>query len=271
MSCIVSKEPKVAPKSRNRFVGGQYELARIYVPARVAEYIMGKQEELRSGGAYGVYQELKQQKNSAPTYDECNRLQYLADLFWVLSGDTPVYLHRLARRECVPTDYLERENSAFGFDKVQPCAGIAIRVKLTAGQYRCVAQMEQTVEEQMRSFKTDFYFHDMKRMSSSLNRKTILWVVGTSHTFMEVLDTDGEAVRYLAEGNERWRDSLLREDVTWMGSVLRNAISKNDDLYMIQGGIVARLNRTDFKRIHNDYVDALRAKVREGMEEHKAA
>lgn len=270
MSCIVSKEPKVAPKPRNRFVGGQYELARIYVPASVAEYIMGKQEELRSGGAYGVYQELKEQKNSAPTYEESNRLQYLADLFWVLSGDTPVCLHRLGRRECVPTDYLERENSAFGFDKVQPCVGIAIRVKLTAGQYAAVRQMEQIVER-MRSFKTDFYFHDMKRMSRTLNRKTILWVVGTSHTFMEVLDAEGEAARYLAEGNEQWRDAILREDVTWMGSVLRNAISKDDDLYMIQGGIVARLERKDFKRIHADYVEYLRDKVREGMEERKAA
>jgi hypothetical protein len=56
-----------------------------------------------------------------------------------------------------------------------------------------------------------------------------------------------------------------------MGSVLRNAISKDDDLYMIQGGIVARLERKDFKRIHADYVEYLRDKVREGMEERKAA
>lgn len=266
MSCITSREPKVAPKPRNRYVGGQYELARIYVPESVAEYIMGKAEELRECRAHDVYLELKKQSRQAPNYEESNRLTYLYELFWLLSGETPIYVRRLGRKVCVPTDYLERENSAFGFDKVQPCVGVAIRVKVTKGQMLAVRQMEPIVER-MRSFKTDFYFHDMKRMSRDLNRRTILWVVGTSHTFMEVLDVEHEASRYLAEGNERWRDEILRKDDTWMGSVLENSISKDDDLYMITGGVVARLARKDFERIHGDYVECLRAKVREGMEE----
>lgn len=266
MSCITSKEPKVAPKPRNRYVGGQYELARIYVPQEVAEYIMERQDVLRECRAREVYEELRAQRDYAASYAEGNRLEYLKELFWLLSGETPIYVRRLGRKECVPTDYLERENSAFGFDKVQPCVGVAIRVKVTKGQMLAVRQMEPIVER-MRSFKTDFYFHDMKRMSRDLNRRTILWVVGTSHTFMEVLDVEHEAARYLADGNEQWRDEILRKDDTWMGSVLENSISRDDDLYMITGGVVARLARKDFERIHGDYVERLRAKVREGMEE----
>lgn len=270
MSCIISKSPMVAPKPRNRFVNGYYELARIYVPPTVAEYIMAHQQELRECRSYGVYEQLKEQGRHAPNYMESNRLQYLADLFWVLSTGTPVYLRRAGRKECVATDYLERENSAFGYDKVQQCVGISIRVKLTERQYWAVKQMEKRVE-QMRSFKTDFYFHDMLRMSRDLNRRTILWVVGDSHTFMEVLDVEYEAGRYLADGNEQWRDDLLRKDVTWMGAALDCSISKDNDLYMIQGGIVAKMKREDFEQIHADYVEALRAKVRETMDELKIA
>ena len=266
MSCITSKEPKVARKPRNRYVNGQYELARIYVPQKVAEYILERQDVLRECRAREVYEELRAQRDYAASYAEGNRLEYLKELFWLLSGETPIYVRRLGRKVCVPTDYLERENSAFGFDKVQPCVGVAIRVKVTKGQMLAVRQMEPIVER-MRSFKTDFYFHDMKRMSRDLNRRTILWVVGTSHTFMEVLDVEHEAARYLAEGNEQWRDEILRKDDTWMGSVLENSISKDDDLYMITGGVVARLARKDFERIHADYVECLRAKVREGMDE----
>lgn len=269
MTCIVSREPKVAQKPRKRFINNSYELARIYVPEDVADFIMSKAAELRDGRAREVYLSLKKQGHCAPNYTEQQRLQYLSDLFWVLSGDTPVMVQRVIGRKCVPTDYLERENSAFGFDKVQPCAGISIRVKLTKGQYNVVKHLEEIVEK-MRSFKTDFYFHDMKRMSWSLGKFAILWVVGTSHTFMEVHDLHGDFDCYMSEGNERWRDELLHKDITWMAAVLES-ISKDDDLYLIQDGIVAKVERKDFERIHNDYVESLRAKVREAMDECKAA
>lgn len=271
MTCIVSKEPKVAQKPRNRFINGNsYELARIYVPKDVADFIMSKVAELREGRAREVYRELKEQGRCAPNYTEQQRLQYLSDLFWVLSGDTPVMVQRMIGRKCVPTDYLGHENSAFGFDKVQPCAGISIRVKLTKGQYKVVEQLEEIVEK-MRSFKTDFYFHDMRRMSRSLGKFAILWVVGTSHTFMEVHDLRCDIDSYMSEGNEQWRDALLHKDITWMGAALRCSISKDDDLYLIQKGIVAKVERKDFERIHAEYVESLRAKVREAMEECKAA
>ena len=265
MTCIVSKEPKVAQKPRNRFINGNsYELARIYVPKDVADFIMSKAAELLEGRAREVYRELREQFCCAPNYTEQQRLQYLSDLFWVLSGDTPVMVQRVIGRKCVPTDYLERENSAFGFDKVQPCAGISIRVKLTKGQYNVVKHLEE-IAEKMRSFKTDFYFHDMKRMSWSLGKFAILWVVGTSHTFMEVHDLHGDLDCYMSEGNERWRDELLHKDTTWMGAALQCSISKDDDLYLIQDGIVAKVERKDFERIHSEYVKRLRDGVREAM------
>ena len=84
---------------------------------------------------------------------------------------------------------------------------------------------------------------------------------------------DYEAERYLADGNELWRDALMRFDVTNMGSVLENSISCDDDLYVIQNGIVAKLDRSSFERIHAHYVEHLRAKVRDCMcmYEHNAA
>lgn len=263
MSCIVSREPQVAPEPRNRFDGSSYELARIYVPESVAEYILGKQTELRECRSFEVYQDLKAQGRLAVTWDESNRLQYLTELFWVMVGDTSIRVSRVDTKECIPTDYLERENSAFGYGKVQPCVGVSIRVPLTRRQYRCVRQMEFVVE-QMKSFKTDFYFHDMKWLSCAIGHSKALWAVGASHTFMEVQDIDYDSMRYLLKGNEQWRDELLDRDTTAIGAVLDNSISYEDDLYVVDG-VLRKVEREEFVRIHCDYVELLRERIRESI------
>ena len=116
----------------------------------------------------------------------------------------------------------------------------------------------------MKSFKTDFYFHDMKWLSRAIGHSKALWAVGTSHTFMEVQDIDYDSMRYLLKGNEQWRDELLDRDTTAIGAVLDNSISYEDDLYVVDG-VLRKVEREEFVRIHCDYVELLRERIRESI------
>ena len=252
--------------TRKRIYGRQYELACIYVPEDVAQCIMSKQKELRQGKAHDVYMELKTEYRMARNYTSSLRLQYLYEFFWVLSGETPIMLKRMDERECVPTDYLERATSAFGFDKVQPCVGVSIRVHLESEQMESVRAMMDVVErKQMRSFDTDFYMHDMKVLARVLTKEPILWVVGKSHTFMEHHNVEADAELYLRPGNEEYLVNFLRTDDTWMGSALRVAIGEEDDFYWHDGALLHKVRRDRFERIHNDYMEAVRKRLRESM------
>lgn len=178
---------------RKRIINGQYELAQIFVPEGVAEFILSKKECMRDGDNRQVYEELKAERYFSKTYNESERLQYLTSLFWAL-GQTKTTVVRVGERECVPTCYLEREVSSFGFDKVQPCVVLSLRVAWH-GEHRrqLYRSMETIVEGKMRSFKTDFYFHDMMTLSREALYHPLLWTVGTSHTFIEVHDAELEA------------------------------------------------------------------------------
>ena len=266
MSCIISREPKVAPpKDRNRFGFRYYELARVKVPANVAEFIESHRRELLERDAHKVYEQLKEQARYAPNYEECQRLQYLIDFFFALSTETPIYLKRVGEEECVPTDLLEHENSAFGYEKVQPCVVLSVRVQVTYWQRQQVKQMIDIVEKKMRSFKTDFYLHDMMKFARVLGRRPLLWIVGRSHTFNELLDSERNAEAYTAEGMDEYRDHYLREDDTWMGSALRVCCGKDDEYYYHDGAVLHKVSRERFKVIHDRYVESVRQKIREKM------
>ena len=249
-------------EKRERIIGRQYELARICVPPSVADYIVSKRDAMKRCECRKVYEELKEQYRLSPNYAESRRLQYLSDLFWVLSGATPVLLRRMGMTVCVPTDYLEREDSSFGLQKVQECAVLSLRVEIVPEQMESIRRMEGIVKK-MRSFKTDFYFHDMKIFARELCKKPILWIVGTSHTFTEVIEPDEWAEHLMKHLDSNDVKKYLRhgEDETWVGSALRVACGKDDVFYYHDGKRLLNVTRERFTSIHNEYVRQVRDMV----------
>lgn len=250
----------------------KYELCQICVPAEVAEFILSKKEFLRDGESRQVYEQLRCDLYLSHTYEESERLQYLTELFWVL-GSTQLNLAKVGERECVPTNYLEREVSSFGFGKVQPCVVLSLRVAWHGEHRRQLYEsMKAVVEGKMRWFKTDFYFHDMKIFSRDMFRKPILWTVSTSHTMTEVLDSEGEAA-YWVENIERENVRKMvygSEDETWMGSALRVMCGDDDLYYYHDGAVLHRVSREKFKAIHDRHVERAKSMAKE-MLERKAA
>ena len=126
------------------------------------------------------------------------------------------------------------------------------------------------VERKMTSFATDFYLHDMKRMGRELGVHKMLWVVGTGHTFLEVLDAEDEAQWIADRYTWEQRDGYLRSDDTWMGSAMRVAIGPNDLLFFHDGSRLHKVSRDRFETIHRNHVERVRDMVRD-MCELKAA
>lgn len=246
---------------RKRIYGHQYELAQICVPANVAEFILSKKEWMRDGKSRQVYEELKAELYFSKTYNESERLLYLTELFWVL-GSTKLHLSKVGERECVPTNYLEREVSSFGFDKVQPCVVLSLRVAWHGEHRRHLYESTKAVVEgKMRWFKTDFYFHDMMTLSRKALHHPLLWTVGTSHTFIEVFDSVGQAERW-ANAMVEHSDSVSRflngYDDTCMGSALRVWCSDSDLYFYHDTAQLHNVTRETFKNIHDRHMERVR-------------
>ena len=247
---------------RERVIKNEYELAQICVPEEVAEFILSKKEILRDGESRQVYEQLRFERNFSHTYEESERLQYLTELFWELDS-TKLNLAKVGERDSVPTCYLEREVSSFGFDKVQPCVVLSLRVAW-GGEHRrqLYERMKAVVEGKMRSFKTDFYFHDMMTLSREALHHSLLWTVGTSHTFIEVHDSECEADCWakamVEDGYNRTLRMLNGYDDTWMGSALRVSCSDSDLYFYHDTAQLHEVSRECFKNIHDRYVEKVR-------------
>ena len=258
---------------RKRIIAGKYELAQICVPDSVAEFIISKEEYLRDGDSRQLYEQLRGERHLSHTYEDSQRLQYLTELFWVF-GRTKVTVVRAGKRESVPTCYLEREVSSFGFDKVQPCVVLSLRVAW-GGKHRrqLYESMETVVEEKMRSFKTDFYFHDMAVLSREALYHPLLWTVSTSHTFLEVFDAEGEAewwAKAMTDDSDMVRRMLNGYDDTWMGSALRVSCSDSDLYFYHDTAQLHEVSRECFKNIHDRHVERVRKLTLEKVKLNKA-
>ncbi len=257
--------------TRQRINGQWYELARFYAPVKEAEYILSKRQELKNCEGRKVYEEIRQQERLAHTYEEQYSWQYLCELFFALSTKTPVYVTRVrpVREVTVrPTNELERE--VFGM-KERPCLQLSVRVRLDDYQRTQVEQMIGIVEQKMKSFQTDFYLHDMKTFARELGKHPIMWIVGTSHTFMEVHDSEYAAQQYAGVDVLDYRNEFLRgKDDTWAGSALRVACYDDDLFYYHDGSVLHKVSREKFTEIHNRYLEHVRELVREKLE-NKAA
>lgn len=246
-----------------RILGRQYELAHIYAPKAEGEYILSKRAELKQGKAYEVYQRLREDDRMARNYAETLRYQYLRDFFFCLSTATSISVVRRAGTVMhISTDYTGHES---GLREVE-CIEMSIRIHLQDYQIPMVQECMDVVERKMKHFDTDFYFHDMKRMGRELGQHQMLWCVGTSHTFLEVLDADGDAQWVADRYTQEQRDHYLREDDTWMGSALRVAIYPDDLLLFHDGTRLHKVSRERFETIHRNYIERVREKVR-GMSE----
>lgn len=252
---------------RIRIYRRQYELARICVPQDVADIIESKSTAMRNCQCRNIYLELKEQRDTAHSYDERQRLEYLTELFWVLQGETPIMLKRMGEAECVPTDYLERDSYTLGHRKVQQCKVLSLCVHLDKDQEESVEQMMAIVERKMRSFKTDFLFHDMKRFSRVLCRKPVLWVVGTSHTFEEVIESEewAQHLQNYLDAEDVQRFLYQGEDETWVGAALRVACDEEDEFYYHDGSVLHKISRKRFQEIHDRYLQRVRDIVKEAI------
>ena len=259
---------------RKRIIKSHYELAQICVPSEVADFIISKNQYLCDGESREVYEELKAAKYFSKSYEESERMQYLIDLFWVM-GDAKATVVRVGEQESVPTCYLEREVSSFGFHKVQPCVALSLRVAWDGEHRRQLYEsMKNVVEGKMRSFKTDFYFHDMMTMSRYALHHPLLWTVGTSHTFTEVFDSVAQAERWanaMVEHGDSVRRFLNGYDDTWMGSALRVSCSDSDLYFYHDGAQLHDVSRKTFQDIHDRHVERVRKIVSENIGRNKAA
>lgn len=241
---------------RNRFFGLQYELARMYVPVKEAEFILSKREQLLHREAREVYEQLRDDERNERKYDEMLSYQYLRELFFVLSSKRSVIVERIGDVTHVPTNYLERDQFPW---KATECVELSLRVRLGIGQRALVKQMAGIVEKKMRSFKTDFYFHDVLWMTRDMERKPFLWIVGTSHTFHEFFEAE--------EQSQLWADHLDSGDVertlhggdeTWIGAALRVLAGSDDDYYYHDSTRLTKVSRDKFKQLHDSYVESVR-------------
>lgn len=251
-----------------RLFGRQYELAHIYAPKNEGEYILSKRKELKQGKAYELWQELRKDERMARNYDEQLRYQYLRGILFALSTQTPIHVVRVGGTVMhLPTNELGREE----WRKEVECIELSLRVHLQDHQVPMVREMLDVVEHKMKSFATDFYLHDMKRLGRVLGEHRVLWCVGTSHTFMEVLDAEDDAQWIIDKYTDEQREGYLCKDDTWMGSALRVAIGANDLLYFHDGSRLHKVNRARFESMHESHVAQVRERVREHYELAKAA
>lgn len=251
---------------RKRIFGRQYELARVYAPKQEGMYIWGKRKELKACEGRSVYESLRQDERMARNYDEQLRYQYLREMFFTLSTRTPIIVKMVGGIMAVPTNEIEQEQFPW---KECECIELSLRVMLEQFQVPIVEQMMAIVEKKMRSFKTDFLFHDMKTMARELGSRPMLWVVGGSHTFLEVHDAEELAKAWMDTDQESRRRHFLYggEDDTWIGAALRVSIGRDDLLYYIdKAGALHKVSREKFTEIHARYVESVRAIAREKLE-----
>lgn len=260
-------------ETRKRIFGRQYELTRIYAPVREAEYILSKRHELKHGKGSEVYKEIRELESKEIYGRKEREWSYLRYLFFCLQTETPIHIVRTAGTVMhVPTDEIEHE--VFPWKEVE-CVELSLRVRLQDYQLEPVRQMLTIVEKKMRSFATDFLFHDMKTFARELGSMPMLWVVGKSHTFNEVLWPERDAEGWVTYASEERRQAFLRgEDDTWMGAALRVSIGQDDLLYFIDSaGGVHKQTRERFEAMHRRHVDRVRREIeiREKIENKKAA
>lgn len=255
---------------RKRIFGRQYELAHIYAPVNEGEFILSKRSELKNGKGREVWQQLREDDRMARNYDEQLRYQYLRGLFFCLSTPTPIHVVRTAGTVMhMPTDELERDVCGINRKEVE-CIELSLRVHLQDYQIPIIEQMTRIVDKKMTSFQTDFYLHDMMPFARDLDKNPILWVVGTSHTFLEVLDAESKAERIVDSCfDEAAINRYLREDDTWMGSALRVAIGQDDLLFFHDGSQLHKVSREKFTAIHDRHVERVRELIK--MKTSKAA
>lgn len=257
-------------ETRKRIFGRQYELARIYAPKKEGEYILSKRLELKTGKGREVYEEVREMDRQSVYGRKEMDFSYLRYLFFSLQTETPIMLRRLGEGMHKPTDEIEHEVQPW---KERMCTEISLRVMLQDYQVPVVERMMGIVQQKMRSFKTDFLFHDMKVMARLLGERPMLWVVGDSHTFTEVLWPERDADDWVAySGEERRREFLNGSDDTWMGAALRVSVGRDDLLYYIDAaGSLHKVDRELFESIHKRHVDRVRMEIREKLELNKAA
>lgn len=258
-------------ETRKRIFGRQYELARIYAPVKEGEFILSRRYQLKQGRGSDVYQEVRELERQEIYGRKTMDWNYLRYLFFSLQTQTPIHIVRTAGTVMhKATDEIEHE--------VQPwreveCIELSLRVRLQDYQLEPVRQMLAIVEKKMRSFATDFLFHDMKTFARELGSMPMLWVVGQSHTFNEVLWPEQDAEDWVTYASEERRQAFLRgEDDTWMGAALRVSIGQDDLLYFIDSaGGVHKQTRERFEAMHRRHVDRVRREIRERLENKKAA
>lgn len=251
---------------RKRIFGRQFEIARIYAPVKEGEYILSKRHELKHGKGSDVYQEVKELEWKEMYGRSTMDWHYLRDLFFCLQTQTPIHIVRKAGTVmCMATDEIEHEVFP---RKERECIELSLRVRLQDYQLESVRQMLSIVEGKMRSFATDFLFHDMKTFARELGSRPMLWVVGESHTFNEVLWPEQSAEDWVNYASEERLAAFLRgEDDTWMGAALRVSIGKDDLLYFIDSaGGVHKQTREKFEAMHRRHVDRVRREIRERTE-----
>ena len=244
--------------TRKRIIGRQYELARFYAPEKEAEFIIAHADELKRCEGHKVYDYLRDQERLVRNYAEQQSNQYLRSLFFCLRTETPILLKVGGGVMAVPTNEIEQRQFPW---KECKCVELSLRVKLQEHQVHTVEQMMAIVERKMRSFKSDFYFHDMKTMVRCLGSKPMLWVVGTSHTINEVHDAEDFANEWTnCEQEDRRRHFLYGgDDDTWLGAALRVLCAQDDECYYIdRSGQLYQISRDKLSTMHNEYVERVR-------------
>lgn len=262
---------------KKKLIGQTYELACINVPRRLMPVLTGYRALLAKGEGRKAYEDVRRRSNEREFESRKDGYQYgddqyLTSLMFSIGGSTPVKVVAECLADERPTDWLERE--VWNMRKPEPCARVSLRVKVSQELAEAYPQMAALVEQKMRSYKGDFYFHDMLAMAREVGRHPMLWTVNTSHTVHETMNSDELAEWWC----EHWQEEDVRkhiygqEDDTWMGSALRVMCYDDDLYYHIDGaGKLHRLSREKFTEMHRRYVDSVRAKARELLNERKAA
>lgn len=262
---------------KKKLSGRTYELARMSVPNRLVPVITGYRALLAKGEGRKAYEDIRRRSKEGEFESRKDGYQYgddqyLTSLLFCIGGQTPVRVVAECLATERPTDYLERE--VWNMRKPEPCTRLSLRVKVSQELAEAYPQMAEVVERKMRSYKGDFYMHDMLAMAREVGSKPMLWTVSTSHTLHETMDADAQGDWWFEHrDSEEVRQHIYGDrDETWMGSALR-VMCYDDDLYyrIDEGGRLHKLSRERFTEMHRRYLDQARAKARGRIEELKIA
>ena len=260
---------------KKKLSGQTYELARMSMPRRLVPVLTGYRALLAKGEGRKAYEDVRRRSKEGEFESRKDGYQYgddqyLTSLLFCLGGSTPVKVVAECLATERPTDYLERE--VWNMRKEEPCTRVSLRVSVSQQLAEAYPQMAALVEGKMRSYKGDFYFHDMLTMAREVGRREMLWTVNECHTMNETIDVDGLAEWWCGHCEEEdvRKHIYGSEDDTWMGAALRTMCYDDDLYYRIDcDGRLHRLSRKEFTERHNRYVDSARAKAREMLEERR--